>query len=59
MFIIGGQAYSSIITQESSIGRKSVHSEIASGEVNGIFSADRGYLQKIVNAVNEAIVKRG
>lgn len=31
----------------------------ASGEANGISSPDRGYIQKIVNAMNEAIVKRG
>lgn len=31
----------------------------ASGEANALSSKDAGYIQKIVNAMNEAIVKRG
>jgi len=31
----------------------------ASGESNALISNDRDYIQKIVNAVNEAIIKRG
>lgn len=29
------------------------------GEVNSIVSKDRDYIQKIVNALNEAIIHRG
>lgn len=31
----------------------------ASGEANALVSKDKEYIQKIVNAVNEAIIKRG
>lgn len=31
----------------------------ASGEADALISKDREYIQKIVNALNEAIIKRG